>query len=110
MPQPFRQGLSTKVGPGYGMLEVGTGEKAKAPTGGIRSEEIGDLLFAVVNLARRRKIRSEDALRDTVNKFIRRFHGVEARAAEAGRDPAQCGLAQLDRWWEEVKAEERGEA
>ncbi len=71
-------------------------------------EEIGDLLFAVVNLARRLEVDAEEALRAANAKFERRFREVEARARATGGDPAQLGLAALDALWEEVKREERG--
>jgi len=71
------------------------------------AEELGDLLFAVVNLARRLEIDAEEALRAANAKFERRFRAVEARARASGSDPAQLDLAALDRLWEEVKAEER---
>jgi ATP diphosphatase len=71
------------------------------------AEELGDLLFAVVNLARRLEIDAEEALRAANAKFERRFRAVEARARASGGDPAQLDLAALDRLWEEVKAEER---
>ncbi|MCX8102578.1 MAG: nucleoside triphosphate pyrophosphohydrolase, partial [Geminicoccaceae bacterium] len=72
------------------------------------AEELGDLLFAVVNLARRLEVDAEEALRAANAKFERRFRAVEARAREGGRDPGSLGLEGLDRLWEEVKREERG--
>lgn len=71
-------------------------------------EEIGDLLFAVVNLARRLEVDAEAALRAANAKFERRFREVEARARAAGGDPARLDLAALDALWEEVKRQERG--
>jgi ATP diphosphatase len=71
------------------------------------AEELGDLLFAVVNLARRLEVDAEEALRAANAKFERRFRAVEARARASGGEPAQLDLAALDRLWEEVKAEER---
>lgn len=71
-------------------------------------EELGDLLFAVANLARRLELDAEEALRAANAKFERRFRAVEARAREGGRDPASLGLEALDALWEAVKREERG--
>ncbi len=71
--------------------------------------EIGDLLLAVVNLARRRGINPEDALRETNSRFRSRFAGVSRRAAASGRDISAIPLAELDRYWEEAKKVERKE-
>jgi tetrapyrrole methylase family protein/MazG family protein len=68
--------------------------------------ELGDLLLSVVNLARRRGINAEDALRATNARFRRRFMGVVRRAAAAGKPMKDMPLAELDRYWEEAKAEE----
>jgi tetrapyrrole methylase family protein/MazG family protein len=71
-------------------------------------EEIGDLLFAVVNLSRFLGHNAEDALDETIGKFTRRFRAIEARLHGAGRNVTDCDLAELDRLWNEVKAEEDG--
>jgi ATP diphosphatase len=70
-------------------------------------EEIGDLLFAVVNLARHAGVDAEAALRDANFKFTRRFHHVEARCREDGVEPQSAGLAQLDRYWNEIRAADK---
>jgi nucleoside triphosphate diphosphatase len=69
-------------------------------------EEFGDLLFVVANVARHLKIDPEAALRSANHKFTRRFHGIEGKLAEAGRTPAQSNLEEMDRLWDEAKAEE----
>jgi tetrapyrrole methylase family protein / MazG family protein len=69
-------------------------------------DELGDLLFAVVNVARHLKVDPEAALRWATAKFRRRFMAVEALAAERGSDLSQLDVAQLDLLWEEVKASE----
>jgi nucleoside triphosphate diphosphatase len=69
-------------------------------------EEFGDLLFVVANVARHLKIDPEAALRSANHKFIRRFHAIERRLAEAGLMPAQSNLEEMDRLWDEAKAEE----
>lgn len=68
--------------------------------------EIGDLLLAAANLARRRKVNPEDALRESNARFRARFAGVSQRAAASGREISQIPMEQLDRYWEEAKAEE----
>lgn len=70
-------------------------------------EEIGDLLFAVANLARKAGVDAEGALRDANLKFTRRFHHVEARCREDGIEPAQAGLERLDGYWNEIRAADK---
>lgn len=70
------------------------------------ASEIGDLLFAVVNLARKAGIAPDVALDRANRKFIHRFRGVEAMAAERGMDLHTAGLAALDALWDEVKRRE----
>lgn len=70
-------------------------------------EELGDLLFAVVNVARLLKIDPEVALKGTNRKFTRRFHAVEALAREEGRRPEEMELQEMDRLWDLAKANER---
>jgi tetrapyrrole methylase family protein/MazG family protein len=66
-------------------------------------DELGDLLFAVVNVARHLGLDPEAALRGATAKFRIRFGGVEALAAERGLDLAALDLAGLDALWDEVK-------
>lgn len=66
-------------------------------------EEIGDLLFVVVNLARHLEVDAETALRDSNRKFSRRFRHIEQRVAENGRTLGEYGLEELDGWWDEAK-------
>jgi tetrapyrrole methylase family protein/MazG family protein len=70
-------------------------------------EELGDVLFAVVNVARHLDVDPELALRAACDKFRRRFEGVEARARERGVDLHDADLDTLDALWDEVKADER---
>ena len=65
--------------------------------------ELGDILFSLVNLARFVKVNPEEALRRSTNRFIDRFHLVEAQAAEQGRSLTGMTLADLDLLWEEAK-------
>lgn len=70
------------------------------------SDELGDLLFAVVNVARHLGIEPEAALRSAVAKFRRRFEHVEVLARERSIDLASSTLEQLDALWDEAKAAE----
>lgn len=66
-------------------------------------EELGDLLFSVVNVSRFLGIDAENALEKACDKFTRRFAGVEQLAAEKGIDMASAGIESLDILWGEVK-------
>jgi tetrapyrrole methylase family protein/MazG family protein len=66
--------------------------------------ELGDLLFAVVNVARHLKVEPESALRAATKKFRTRFEGVERLARERGIDLLAADLTILDALWDEVKA------
>jgi ATP diphosphatase len=69
--------------------------------------EVGDLLFAVVNLARHLDIDPETALRAANLKFERRFAAIERALAARGRSPADATLAEMDALWDEAKAAEK---
>ena len=71
-------------------------------------DEIGDLLFAVVNLARHLDVDPEASLRHANAKFERRFRQVEARLTAAGQSSADAGLDALEALWQQVKAAEAG--
>jgi len=73
------------------------------------ASEIGDLLFAIVNLARHVGSDPEAALRQTNAKFERRFRFIEQKLAENGRTPAESSLKEMDALWNEAKAAERRE-
>ncbi|HEX6535413.1 MAG TPA: nucleoside triphosphate pyrophosphohydrolase [Gemmatimonadaceae bacterium] len=68
--------------------------------------ELGDLLFAVVNLCRRAGVHAAVALDRANEKFVRRFEAMERLARERGLAMGDAGLEELDRLWEEVKAGE----
>lgn len=72
-------------------------------------EEVGDLLFSIVNFSRFIKVNPEDALRRTIDKFDRRFRHVERRLREQNRSPKEATLEEMDRYWDEAKALEHGE-
>jgi MazG family protein len=65
--------------------------------------EMGDILFAICQTARKLGIDPEDALRATNRKFIERFRHVERRLRESGRVPDEAGAEELDRLWNEAK-------
>ena len=69
--------------------------------------EIGDLLFAVVNLARHLDVDPETALRTTNLKFERRFGAIEDALAAAGKTPSDATLGEMDALWDQAKAEEK---
>ena len=71
-------------------------------------EELGDLLFAVVNLARFLKVQPELALLGTNKKFTRRFNYVEKQVKKSGHEWEDFTLDELDKWWNEAKQAERG--
>jgi len=82
--------------------EAGNGNRERL------EDELGDLLFAVVNLARKLAIDPRAALERANEKFKRRFAAVERLAAERGVDVGRASLEQLDRLWDETKAAEGG--
>jgi tetrapyrrole methylase family protein/MazG family protein len=71
-------------------------------------DELGDILFTLVNLARFIGVDPEDALRRVTNKFAERFHYIEKRLHEEGKDPHEATLAEMDALWEESKGEKGG--
>jgi len=85
--------------------EIGELRAARDPAE--RSEELGDLMFVVVSVARRLGIEAEGALRAANDKFRRRFGTVERLAAEGGTPLRDLDFAALDQLWNVAKAEER---
>ncbi len=71
----------------------------KARTG----EEMGDLLFTVVNIARFLDVEAEEVLAQTVDRFMRRFRHIENRLAQANKSFDQSSLEEMDGFWEEAK-------
>lgn len=78
-------------------------ELLAAGDGASQAQEIGDLLFAVVNLARWLKIDPESALREANRRFYRRFAYIEQQAAAQGRALDTLSLAEMDALWDEAK-------
>ena len=70
------------------------------------AEELGDLLFAVVNLARHIDVAPEEALRRSNQKFGRRFRHIEAALAASGRKMGEMSLDQLEALWQEAKKQD----
>lgn len=90
-------------------LEEELAETKEAIAAGNRdqiAEEIGDLLFSVVNLSRFQKMHAEELLAATVRKFSRRFQAVETLVHERGKTMTDCTLEELDALWNTVKAKE----
>jgi MazG family protein len=68
-----------------------------------KREELGDLLFVIVNAGRHLGINSEVALNETSDKFERRFRHIEKRLKEQGRSPEESTLEEMDNLWDEAK-------
>lgn len=66
-------------------------------------EELGDLLFTMVNVGRFLEVNPEDALRKTIGKFITRFHHIERTLAEKGADLSSTPMEEMERLWQEAK-------
>jgi tetrapyrrole methylase family protein/MazG family protein len=69
-------------------------------------EEIGDLLFAIVNVSRKLDIDAEEALQNATSKFMRRFKGIELHARKSGRHISKLTLPEMDKVWDQIKAKE----
>ena len=67
--------------------------------------ELGDILFVLVNVARFKKIDAEEGLRATNNKFIRRFRYIERQAVKRGKALKEMPLEELEKYWREAKKE-----
>ena len=78
-------------------IEAGTIDQARV------TDELGDVLFAVANLARHCKVDPEVALRATNDKFERRFRHIEKRLAEQDRKPTDASLEEMETLWQEAK-------
>jgi MazG family protein len=104
---PDRSGVVAKVREELAELEQ---ELAADPGQGRLEEELGDLLFSCVNLARHLKVEPEGALRRANDKFERRFRTMEAIARQRRLSLTEAGSVLLDQLWEQVKSEEKGGA
>ena len=99
-----------KIEPVWDKVEEEIKELKSATASGDKNrtgEELGDLLFSLVNLARFLDIEAEDALAQTIDRFTRRFHHIETRLREADKSFEQSSLEEMDRFWEEAKSQEK---
>jgi MazG family protein len=97
------------VEPAIKKLEEETLEFDEAFQANDRAEmenELGDMLFSIVNISRKLGFDTETALRKTIDKFERRFGYVERKFKAKERDMKKCSLAELDEVWDEAKAKE----
>lgn len=94
----------------YDKITEETQELRKAVESGVKediSDELGDLLFSVVNVSRFLKCDAEEALTTASDKFINRFIRVEQLAKENGVDMEKASLEELDRLWDIVKSHDK---
>ena len=94
----FKQRAQGALNAGVGPLKSGVPDNQQAI-----EEEIGDALFAMVNLARHCKVDADTALRNASNKFANRFKGVERLAAEQGDKLDALTLDEMEALWQQVK-------
>lgn len=74
-----------------------------------RMDEFGDVLFALVNIARFYKVSPEEAMLHANEKFARRFNYIEEQVKKSGKDFSSFTLEELDAFWNEAKSREKGE-
>ena len=94
----------------FAKVEEEVREVAEAITGGDTAavhHEIGDVLLAVVNLARKVGVDAENALVDATTRFQRRFESVEDALADRGKTPRSSTLEEMDALWDDAKRRER---
>jgi len=94
---PVIDKIEEELGELRGEIEAGQLDLARV------TDELGDVLFAVANLARHCKVDPEAALRSTNDKFERRFRYVEKQLAAQGRKPAEATLEEMEALWQEAK-------
>lgn len=100
-PAPILEKIREEADEISGAIEAGDRQQIEG--------EIGDLLFAVVNLARQLDVDPESALRTANVKFERRFGSIERALAARGKTPAESTLAEMDALWDEAKRAEKDE-
>jgi nucleoside triphosphate diphosphatase len=103
---PDVTGVRAKVDEELGELDAALGAEGMPAAGGVSGDaagELGDLLFAVVNLSRHLELDAEAALRNANAKFERRFRNMERLAAERGLVLERLSAAQWDELWRETK-------
>jgi uncharacterized protein YabN with tetrapyrrole methylase and pyrophosphatase domain len=95
-----------EMGPVVGKVREELAEVEEAMLGGELvkvEEEIGDLLFSVVNLARKAGVQAEAVMAAANEKFMRRFHAMERRLEADGVSLEEASLDVMDAAWDEVK-------
>ena len=97
---PTTQGILAKISEEIGELEA-------AVDAAEREDELGDVLFSLVNLARHLGVSAEQALESSNRKFTRRFQAIEAACRDRGVQPKDLSLEELDDLWEQAKRAER---
>ena len=95
-PQPQARGIA-----GSGKPQISEGLRDRL------EEELGDLFFVLVNIARYLSLDSESALKKTNRKFKRRFQWMEERLRESGRSPQQVSMNELESLWQRAKRQEK---
>jgi MazG family protein len=101
---PSVEGVAAKVKEELAELEA---ERRQSSDHRRLLEEVGDLLFSCVNLARHLEVDAEAALRDSNSKFERRFRAVEAGLSGQGKSVATASLEEMDGMWDEIKRSEQ---
>ena len=99
-----------EVGPVLDKVVEEVGELRSAETSERQEAEIGDLLFALVNVSRWYGFNAEDALRKMTTRFFRRFRRIEEEAARTGRKVIDLSLEEMDGFWELAKRDESDDA
>ncbi len=90
----------------FGKLDEEVAEFKDAMLSGKEADiegELGDILFAMVNIAKFKKIDAEEALRATNNKFVQRFQYMEREVAKRGKELTETPLEELEKYWKEAK-------
>jgi tetrapyrrole methylase family protein/MazG family protein len=99
------------IAPVWAKVEEEIAELKTAAASGDKTrtgEELGDLFFSLVNVARFLDLEAEDALARTIDRFTSRFHYIETKLAEANKSLDQSSLEEMDQLWEEAKRVEAG--
>src|SRR5262249_24503006 len=103
---PVLDKLREELGELEGAIGAAGGAATAAQDAAV-AEELGDVLFVIANLARHLRIDPEASLRGANAKFVRRFRRIEELLAATGLGSKKATLAEMERAWEEAKAEER---
>lgn len=99
LPQPFTRAARGVAGSGRPQVPESLRHRLE--------DEVGDLFFVLVNIARYLSLDSESALKKANRKFKRRFQWMEAQLSASGRSPQQATMDELESLWQQAKLEER---